>query len=91
LPKQEQFELASQLRRAATSVLLNLAEGSMKRSDAEFNRFLMISVGSVSEIVAILDICFDLNYINSSIHQQFMLKCESIAKRLYGFSRRLKS
>ncbi len=91
LPKQEQFELASQLRRAATSILLNLAEGSMKRSDAEFNRFLMISVGSVSEIVAILDVCFDLDYISAPTHQQFMLKCESIAKRLYGFSRRLKS
>ncbi|MBI2196821.1 four helix bundle protein [Candidatus Daviesbacteria bacterium] len=91
LPKQEQFELASQLRRASTSVLLNLAEGSMKRSDAEFNRFLMISIGSVSEIVAILDISFDLKYINTSTHQKFMLKCESIVKRLYGFSRKLKS
>lgn len=91
LPKQEQFELASQLRRAATSILLNLAEGSMKRSDAEFNRFLMISIGSVSEIVAILDICFDLKYIDATIHQEFVLKCESIARRLYGFSRRLRS
>jgi four helix bundle protein len=55
LPKQEQFELASQLRRASTSVILNLAEGSMKKSDKEFNRFILISVGSASEIVAILN------------------------------------
>lgn len=91
LPKQEQFELASQLRRAASSVLLNLAEGSMKKSDAEFNRFLMISIGSLSEIVAILDILLDQKYITPSNHARFLVKCEDIAKRLYGFSRKLKA
>lgn len=91
LPKQEQFELSSQLRRAASSILLNLAEGSMKKSDAEFNRFLMISIGSTSEIVAILDILFDQKYITSSKHAEFLIKCEDIAKRLYGFSKKLKS
>jgi len=91
LPKQEQFELASQIRRAATSALLNLAEGSMKKSDAEFNRFLLISIGSIGEIVAILDLCLDNQYINSSLHAQYMLKCENIIKQLYGFSRKLKS
>lgn len=91
LPRQEQFELASQLRRAASSILLNLAEGSMKKSDAEFNRFLMISIGSLSEIVAIIDILLDQKYISSSKHDKYLLKCEDIAKRLYGFSRKLKS
>lgn len=90
LPKQEQYGLASQLRRAATSILLNLAEGSMKKSDPEFNRFLMICIGSVSEIVAILDICLDLKYVSPSQHEEFMVKCESIVKQLYGFSRKLK-
>lgn len=90
-PKDEQFGLTSQLRRAAISVLLNLAEGSMKKSDAELNRFLMISIGSISEIVAILDICLDNGYITPSIHRDFVIKCESIAKQLYGFSRKIKS
>lgn len=90
LPKQEQFELASQLRRAASSTILNLAEGSMKKSDAELNRFLIISIGSVSEIVAILDLSLDRKYINSSKHQSYMLKCEAVVKQLYGFSRSLK-
>ncbi len=90
LPKQEQFELASQLRRAATSVLLNLAEGSMRGSDAELNRFILISIGSISEIVAILDICLDQKYIDSSIYNEYMLKCESLIKQLYGFKRALK-
>lgn len=90
LPKQEQYGLISQIKRAATSILLNLAEGSMKKSDAEFNRFLLISVSSVSEIVAILDICLDQKYIKPSTHKKYVLQCEAIAKQLYGFSRSLK-
>lgn len=89
-PKKESFGLIQQLRRAATSILLNLAEGSMKKSDAEFNRFILISIGSVSEIAAIFDICLDLKYITLSTHQTYMIKCETIAKRLFGFSNKLK-
>lgn len=90
LPKSEQFELASQLRRAATSILLNLAEGSMRRSDLEFNRFISMAIGSVGEVVSILDICLDQKYITGETHLRFVVKCESIAKQLYGFSRILK-
>ena len=91
LPQIEQFELASQMRRAVSSAVLNIAEGSMKKSDAEFNRFVLISVGSISEIVAILDICLDNDYINTSLHAQYVLKCENIVKQLYGFSRKLRN
>ncbi|MDO8570614.1 MAG: four helix bundle protein [Candidatus Daviesbacteria bacterium] len=90
-PKQEQFELASQLRRATTSILLNIAEGSTKRSAPEFNRFLMMSVGSTAEIIAILDIALDQGYITEVNYQRFFEKAESIAKQLYGFSRKLKT
>jgi len=90
LPKHEQYELASQLRRAATSGLLNIAEGSMKKLDKEFNRYLLISIGSISDIVSILDICIDLKYISTSTHQTYLLECESIIKKLYGFSNKLK-
>jgi len=62
----------------------------MKKSDAEFNRFILISIGSIGEIVAILDLCLDIKYINSSLYAQYMLKCENIVKQLYGFSRKLK-
>lgn len=91
LPKQEQFELSSQLRRAASSSLLNLAEGSMKQSDAEFNRSLLVSIGSLSEIVAVLDICLDQKYISTSIHDRYLLQCESLVKKLYSFRKALKT
>lgn len=91
LPSSERFELASQLRRAAVSVSLNIAEGSAKLSDAEFNRFIMISIGSLSEITAILDIMYDLALIDAKTRIEYTLYCESLAKRLYGLSRRLKA
>lgn len=90
-PRQEQFELSSQLRRAATSILLNIAEGAARKSDPELRRFLLIAVGSASEITAILDITLDQRYISAQTHQEFSYKCESIIKQLYGFSRKLKS
>lgn len=91
LPEKEKYGLSSQLTRASTSILLNLAEGAMKKSDAEFARFMLISIGSLSEVVSILDICLDQEYISSSVHQKFLVKCEILAKKLYGFQRKLKN
>ena len=56
LPKSEEFNLKSQIVRAATSVALNIAEGSTGQSDAEQNRFLGMAVRSVLETVACLHI-----------------------------------
>jgi four helix bundle protein len=52
LPREEEFNLKSQIRRAATSVALNIAEGSTGQSDAEQNRFLGLALRSLIETVA---------------------------------------
>lgn len=88
-PSVELNGLTSQLRRASTSIMLNLAEGSGKKSDKELNRFILIAIGSVHEIVAILDISLDLGYITISLHKSFEERCETLVKKLYGFSKRL--
>lgn len=66
LPDFEKFGLQSQLRRSSTSVLLNLAEGSARKSRAEFVRFLNIAIGSLVEADAILKLSVKLSYIPES-------------------------
>src|SRR5690606_17445010 len=90
LPKSEDFGLKSQLKRAATSILLNIAEGSLKKSDKELRRFLLISIGSLGEVVAILDICLDQKYIASSTYDQLVLECETFIRKLYSFYKSIK-
>lgn len=67
-PAKEQFVLADQLKRAAISIALNIAEGSDKKSDKDFIRFLRISLGSINEVVTCLYIALDLNYLK---HKEF--------------------
>ena len=62
LPPEEKFNMVPQLRRAALSVKLNLAEGASRKSSAERNRFVEIARGSVVEIDAALETAVDLQY-----------------------------
>src|SRR6476660_261400 len=62
-PKLEQYGLVSQIRRAAYSAAANIAEGSAKRGNREFGRFLDIALGSLAELTYILLLARDLNYV----------------------------
>ncbi len=62
LPPEERYNLVSQIRRAALSVHLNLAEGASRRSLIERKRYYEISRGSLIEIDTALGIVFDLKY-----------------------------
>ena len=84
-------ELKKQLNRAALSVVLNIAEGSAKKSDKDFNRYVENSLGSVNECVAALDIAFDNQLINSNSFEEIVELAEKIAKQLGGLSKKLKN
>ncbi len=84
MPKEELYVLTSQLRRAAISVPSNIAEGSARKSNAEYRHFLYIALGSLMELETQLIIANKLNYLNESTVQQLLLKHESIAKMLSG-------
>ncbi|MDP3093718.1 MAG: four helix bundle protein [bacterium] len=89
-PTKYQYDLGSQIRRAAISILLNLAEGSGRNSDKDFNRFILIGLGSIYEVVAGLDIALDNELISKEEYQKLYEKAESIKKQLGGLSKTLK-
>lgn len=62
LPTEERYNLVSQIRRAALSVKLNIAEGSSRKTIAERKRFYEIARGSVIEIDAAIETLIDLKY-----------------------------
>jgi four helix bundle protein len=85
----EYWELGDQMRRSALSVCLNIAEGSAKRSDKDFKRYLENSLGSINETVAGLDISLHESLITKEIFDRYLLQTELIAKQLGGFSKKL--
>ena len=77
----ERRELGSQLRRAATSVPINIAEGyGRKRSPEDFRRFLVIALGSNNEVSVIPDLVRDLGYLQEEIHLKLARENTEIGK-----------
>jgi four helix bundle protein len=64
-PQEERFNMIQQIRRAALSVVLNIAEGCSRRSETERKRFFEISRGSLIEIDAAFDIAKELGYFDA--------------------------
>ena len=62
LPKSEEYNIKSQLKRAVVSVSLNIAEGKSRKTGKDFANFLSIASGSLTEVDAILSICQELGY-----------------------------
>jgi four helix bundle protein len=63
LPNHEQYNLSNQISRAATSIALNIAEGSTGQSNLEQKRFLGLALRSYLETIACLDLIDELNYL----------------------------
>ena len=82
-PQIETYELGSQLRRAATSIPLNIAEGyGKKRFTAEFKRFLVSALGSCNEVAVLLNMCRDLDYISDEIFCELSSSYDILGKSL---------
>jgi len=68
-PKSEQFGLTSQMRRAATSITANLAEGRGRGGDADFARFVFMAMGSACEPGSHPDLAKDLDFLSQPDHR----------------------
>jgi len=83
------FALRDQIRRAAISVMSNIAEGFDRQGDAEFRRFLSIAKGSTSEIKAQLYVARDQDYIDEPSFNTLYESCDKVVRFLGGFMRYL--
>ena len=84
LPSEERFSMCSQVRRAALSVHLNIAEGASRKSEVERKRYFEISRGSLIEIDAALDIAFDIKYLENYDTQNLSSSMVNCFKTLTG-------
>jgi four helix bundle protein len=90
LPASENYNLTSQIRRAATSVSLNIAEGSTGQSDAEQHRFLGLSLRSLIETVACLRIIRQRQYLNDNqLLEEADSQAQILAKKIHAFRKAL--
>jgi four helix bundle protein len=84
-PKDERFGMTQQIRRAATSIGANIAEGAGRKSNKDFVRTLYFSFGSIKELEHFLLLAKDLNYIDICNFNAFNQQMESIGKMLNKF------
>ena len=90
-PRDEQYGLTSQTRRAAASIPANVAEGCGRDSDAELKRFLDIAHGSASELDYHLLLARELGYLEGHEHDRLASELGEIKRMIGAFSRRLKA
>ncbi|HDZ00146.1 MAG TPA: four helix bundle protein [Nitrospirae bacterium] len=85
LPKDEKYNLVSQMRRASTSLTNNIAEGHGRYHYQENIQFCRQSRGSLSELIDDLNICLDEQYFHEDYLNNLKQKAYEINKRLNGY------
>jgi four helix bundle protein len=90
-PKDETFGLISQMRRAAYSIPMNLAEGAARGSSGEFCQFVNIALGSCEELRYQLPLARDLRYLKDSDYQRLDGTYEEVKKMLAALYNKLRS
>lgn len=83
-PKEEQFALSDQLRRAVISIPSNIAEGSGRNSQKDQAHFYNIAYGSLMEVFSQLDVACDLGYLTQEEFSKFEILINEEAKMLSG-------
>ena len=81
-PRQEAYGLTSQMRRASASIGANIAEGSCRRGDCDFGRFLQIAIGSASELEYHLLLARDLELLGSADYQRLSEEVVDVKRML---------
>lgn len=83
-PSDEKFGITSQMRRAAVSIPVNIAEGAARKSKKEFVHFLHISLGSLTELDTLFLLSIELGLLEKAEGELLIDKLEIIGKIIYG-------
>lgn len=81
-PQEEKFALCSQIRRAVTSIPINIAEGFGRFSQKEKARFVEIAFGSLTELFCEMEISYELGYLTKEQYEETEHQMTIISKQL---------
>lgn len=88
-PKEEIYNLTSQIRRASDSIALNISEGSILQSNPEYQRFLGYSIRSIAEVVTCLHKARRRKYVSEEEFNNFYGKCFDLMNMTIAFRKKL--
>ena len=91
LPKDENYALSDQMRRAVVSIPSNIAEGQGRASDKEYVHFLSMARGSLWELLTQLEICERLNYLKADQTMEARNLVNEISKMINALSKALQT
>ena len=91
LPREENYALSDQMRRAVVSIPSNIAEGQGRASDKEYVHFLAMARGSLWELLTQLEICERLNYLKPAQTMEARNLVNEISKMINALSKALQA
>ena len=90
-PKEEQYAMCDQLRRASISITSNIAEGMNRYSVKDKNHFLEIAYGSLMEVSSQFEIAEELGYINNADRKNMDVLIDEVARLISGLQKSFKN
>ena len=89
-PKEEIYNLSSQIRRAVDSIALNISEGSIGQSNPEFKKFIGFSIRSLAEVVTCLHKASRRNYISEEEFKEHYTFAFNLMNMMVAFRGKIK-
>jgi len=89
-PKSEKYNITAQIRRAATSISTNIAEGASRHTNQDFIRFLYQAYASLKEVENLLLLGKELKYLLVKDFQHLQKEIDEEARMIYRFIERIK-
>ena len=88
-PEHEQNNLTSQIRRASTSIPLNIAEGTSRFTKKSYLQFLQYAYGSIREVQVLIELSKDLGYIKHKSYDDVSERIDKLSRKLFVFIKKV--